>query len=555
MQSSNRRKSQSARRKPWPEFLLVLMLASGSALAQVLPPPNLPTTPGGLAGAERLFVREYSFEGNTVFPATELARVTEPFANREVTSEEIEGARRAVTVYYVNHGYVNSGAVIPDQNPTNGVVLIRIIEGKLSTIELHGNKWLRDSYIDSRVTRWSRPPLNLNEMKEGLQLLRENPNVRQVNAELKPGAAPGESVLDLRVVDQQPFRVGFQADNQRPPSVGSEEIWLLASDLNLTGHGDILDLRYGIANSTSDGMEFSGADNLAGSYTLPLNRYDTTVSFMASKLNTGIFEESLLPLDIKSETIGYGATLRQPVFQTADQEAAVGLTFDYHRNITWLLGEHFDVSPGAIDGRMSVSALRLTQEWLQREQSYVLALRSSFNIGVDLFDASDSPLPGAPNGQFFSWLGQGQYIQRLFNTQNELHLRLAGQWTAEPLLALEQLPVGGAATVRGYRENQLVRDRGFITSLEFRIPVLFNKTGAGTLFLAPFFDAGGGWNVHQASAEPTTIYSTGLGLVLQPNRHIHAQLFWGYRLRHVPTPADKDPQDLGLHFVVNVNVL
>ena len=80
----------------------------------------------------------------------------------------------------------------------------------------------------------------MNELKEGLQLLRQNPNVRQVNAELKPGAAPGEGVLDVRVADQQPFRVGLQADNHRPPSVGAEEISLLASDLNLTGHSDAL---------------------------------------------------------------------------------------------------------------------------------------------------------------------------------------------------------------------------------------------------------------------------------------------------------------------------
>jgi hypothetical protein len=31
-------------------------------------------------------------------------------------------------------------------------------------------------------------------------------------------------------------------------------------------------------------------------------------------------------------------------------------------------------------------------------------------------------------------------------------------------------------------------------------------------------------------------------------------LYWGYRLRHVTTPEDKDPQDLGLHFRINIDV-
>ena len=33
-------------------------------------------------------------------------------------------------------------------------------------------------------------PVNMTKLQEGLQLLRDNPNVRQINAELKPGTAP-----------------------------------------------------------------------------------------------------------------------------------------------------------------------------------------------------------------------------------------------------------------------------------------------------------------------------------------------------------------------------
>jgi hemolysin activation/secretion protein len=196
--------------------------------------------------------------------------------------------------------------------------------------------------------------------------------------------------------------------------------------------------------------------------------------------------------------------------------------------------------------------LRLSQEWLDRGQHHVLALRSTFNFGLNVLDATDNGIPSDPDGQFFSWLGQAQYVRRLFNTQNQLVLRLSGQWTAEPLLALEQISVGGAETVRGYRENQLVRDRGIISSIEFRLPVLFDKTGAGILYAAPFFDFGGGWNV-AGSPSPTTISSTGVGVLITPNRHIHAQLYWGYGLRDIETPEDEDPQDLGLHFRVNID--
>jgi hemolysin activation/secretion protein len=196
---------------------------------------------------------------------------------------------------------------------------------------------------------------------------------------------------------------------------------------------------------------------------------------------------------------------------------------------------------------MVAPVLRVSQEWLHRGQNHVLALRSTFNFGLNAFGATDSSVPGEPDAQFFSWVGQGQYIQRLFNTQNQLVLRLTGQWTAERLLALEQMSVGGLETVRGYLENQLVRDRAIVSSVEVRLPLLFNKQGAGIVHLAPFFDFGGGWNV-DGSPSPTTIYSTGAGLLLAPNKHISAQLYSGYRLRHVDIPGDSGAQGLGLHF-------
>jgi hemolysin activation/secretion protein len=520
--------------------------------AQVLPPP-----PAGqleskkLDSATRLFIRSFRFEGNTAFSTEELAKVTAPFTNREVTSGEIEEARRAVTLHYIDHGYVSSGAVLPNQTPTNGIVTMRVVEGHISRIEVRGNRWLRDGFITSRLERWDGPPLSINQLTEGLQLLRQNPNVRQINAELKPGAAPGEGILDARVVDDLPFRVGLQADNHRPPSVGAEEIYLLLADLNLTGNGDVLNLRYGIADSGPHGFDFSGFNNVEAGYALPLNRYETTIGGHGSKLDTSITEQPFVGLNIESETITYGAFLRQPFFQTPNHEVAFTLWFERRQNDTKLFGVPFNVSPGAVNGRMIDSVLRLSQEWFSRSQSEVLALRSTFNIGLDVLNATDHA--SEPNGQFVSWLGQAQYIRRLFNTQNQLHFRLNGQWTDEPLLAVEQMSVGGAETVRGYRENTLVRDRGITSSLEFQLPFLFNKAGSGIAYVAPFFDFGGGWN-RNASPQPTTIYSTGVGLLLAPNKYVNAQLYWGYRLRHIPMPPDKNAQDLGLHFQVNFNL-
>src|SRR5262249_3452892 len=107
-----------------------------------LPPPlsrpTLPPVPP-LAPEERerllgpwVFVQQILITGNTVFSEAELAAVTQDYVNRPVTSEDLEALRLALTRLYVNAGYVNSGAILPDQTVTGGIIRLQIIEGALT---------------------------------------------------------------------------------------------------------------------------------------------------------------------------------------------------------------------------------------------------------------------------------------------------------------------------------------------------------------------------------------------------------------------------------------
>ncbi|HNP28337.1 MAG: hypothetical protein KC592_19850 [Nitrospira sp.] len=59
-------------------------------------------------------IRKIHVEGSTVFTAEELSKVTASYENRELSNEDLEELRRALTLLYINNGYVNAGAIIPD---------------------------------------------------------------------------------------------------------------------------------------------------------------------------------------------------------------------------------------------------------------------------------------------------------------------------------------------------------------------------------------------------------------------------------------------------------
>src|SRR5688572_32644258 len=86
----------------------------------LLPPPPLAPKFEPIPGL-RVFVRDIRVTGSSVFTAEDLAKVTAPYLNRELTSEDLEALRVALTLLYVNNGYVNSGAILPDQTVTENV--------------------------------------------------------------------------------------------------------------------------------------------------------------------------------------------------------------------------------------------------------------------------------------------------------------------------------------------------------------------------------------------------------------------------------------------------
>lgn len=547
-------------------FILTAALMVTRVPAQEIAAPSLQLAPvqNRLSTASKVWVRRFRFEGNTAFSEGELSKIVAPFLGRPLLREELDDARRAVTLHYVHHGYINSGAVLPDQPVTDGVVTIRIIEGRVTAIHLTGNHWLRDGFITDRVNRWVGPPVNLNELQDGLQLLRQNHNIEQVNAELRPGNKPGEGVLDLRVKEPQPFRVGLQIDNHRPPSVHSMEILLTAADLNLTGNSDPLSVMYGIAEGGMNGFEFSDLKNMGATYTLPFTQYDTTLQLFGNRSDYAVVEEPFRPLNINSSTVRYGAKVRQPFWQGNNHEIAISAGFDREESSSFNLGKPYDFpESGSVNGRTAVSVLRLSQEWTDRRLNHVAVIRSTFNVGVDAFGVTDDG--SDRTSKFFSWQGQGQYARRLWNTSNQIVLRAAGQWTQDQLLPIEQFSVGGANSVRGYRENQLVRDRGMFASAELHLPVLYDKKGSPLIQLVPFYDFGGGWDMVASPVYPfgsssiltgssrqvTTISSAGIGILITPCKQVSAELFWGHPFRRVDSPHD-DPQDLGLSFRVNI---
>ena len=288
-------------------------------------PPALDDEPPTLSTLGSVEVRRFRFEGNTIFSDDELAVVLAAYLNRRVTIEALDEARQALTRHYVDHGYINSGAFLDDQAVVDGTITIGIIEGRLTDVSLDGPVWLDPSYILDRVRLGGEAPLHLPSLQEQLELLRQNPNIERIQAELRPGIAPGDSDLSIHVEEANAFHLGLRFDNHRSPSIGAERFGLLLRHTNLTGHGDRLHVDYSLTRDGFDDMDFAGLDLIDIAYTLPVTAYDTTLTVIYSRQDTLVVEEPFDQIDLTSETREFILALRHPLYQSPTTQVAFWL--------------------------------------------------------------------------------------------------------------------------------------------------------------------------------------------------------------------------------------
>jgi len=81
-------------------------------------PPVLPALkPSSGPG---FYLRKIHITGNTVLSDAELQAISRPYEGRNVNEDELRQLRQDLTAYYIGKGFINSGAVLPEQDIKNG---------------------------------------------------------------------------------------------------------------------------------------------------------------------------------------------------------------------------------------------------------------------------------------------------------------------------------------------------------------------------------------------------------------------------------------------------
>lgn len=424
--------------------------------------PEMPTAQR--LQSPKFLVQDIVVNGVTLFQTAEIDQVVAGFKGKELSLDELGGLVDELNKLYRGKGYLTTQAYIPPQDIENGKVTIEVLEGKIGSMSVSGNKYTKAWAVERVLEQDPGDVLNIKQLEDNLNSINQRENFR-LKAVLSPGEHTGETDVKLEVAERQPWQIAATFDNQGRPFIGYYRYGVEVTNQNLTGIGDRLYARWIGARGNGTNVALAG-------YALPLNRYGTELSynFAYSHVNVdlGIPNQQEITGSAQNHSILLSHPLDKKRYWTAD----AGVNF---RNVLSKLD-------GATTNSTFVFSMQSGLSFDRPDRYGRTFLRGQFTY--------------SPNQDFSKWELFGTRLTRLpFN--HMLITRANAQISPNDMPPVEQFQLGGAFSVRGYSEGLLVGDRGFNIGIEDRFPIPFmDKVSPWVnerVQLAAFFDYGSAW--------------------------------------------------------------
>ena len=514
-------------------------LAPQPAAAQTAPPPG-----DQPAAAPAFDVLEFQIEGNTALPVQVVEQAVTPHLGPQRGMAGVEAARAALDQAYQQAGWLSVVVDIPEQRVDGGVVRLRVIEGSVAQLRVTGARYFSQGWIRDKVPALASGNVpNFNDVQTQLAELNRRAE-RRVQPLLRPGQVPGTLDAELRVEDRLPLGASLELSNRHAANTVP---WRLTAHL----HYDNLFQREHSLGLTA----ITAPEDTRQARVLVLN-YSVPAGDGGSWSAYAVASDSLVePLGAsvigQGSTLGLRRTLPLPAVGRLGHSLTLGLDYKHLKQRT-VAGNDVISSPlrylplladwsGALVGPTATTQLKLSLAWASR--ALLRRTVDCAGLPTDQFECAQRHA----DGSFVVLRADLRHDGRLPAAGWTWQGRLALQRASGPLVSGEQYALGGADTVRGYRESEAAGDQAWLGSLSLRSPNQASALDLGALrelVASAYLDAGQVELLDPAVGQTryTDLYSAGLGLKLRLGEQLDSTLDLAWPLRRTLGAPQRDPR-------------
>ena len=512
-----------------------LQLILAQAQTAPAPAPAPPADP-------RFEIKKFTVKGATLINAEGLQLILAPFIGKSKDFGDVQKALESLEKTYTSKGYSAVQVILPEQQIENGDIQFNVVEAKIGKVVVEGNKYFDAADIRASVpkVREGQAP-NIFDISDNLRVANENP-AKQTTVLLRSGAEEGQVDAVVRVADERPNRLSLTLDNTGTQQTGIFRLGFGYQNANMFGRDHVLNAQYVTAPNDDGrtnrlGLYPSKHVLIVGAqYRIPLYQKGDTLEFSAgySNVNSGVVANLF---NISGSGSIFGVRYNQNLKKIGDLEHKLSYSLDwrgYRSQVTQIGVAGFGLVP---DVTVHPISLTYSGAYRQSESDSNFYVSVSQNLpggndaGTGAFEGDVATVPVRPparagaNPRYFvtRW---GFNHNRALPRDWQFRWGMSGQLTRDMLISGEQFGIGGADSVRGFLEREIINDNGYRGTLELYGPDFGNivpVAGARLRALA-FYDWGGVKRIRPAVLEEHGEHVSSVGLGLRFSRGTNLSL-------------------------------
>lgn len=476
----------------------------------------------------RFEIDEFRVEGNTVVPTREIEAAVYDFLGPDRDAADVEKARAALENLYQKRGYPTVTVQIPRQ-AAGSIVRIAVTERRIERVRVTHAR-----YFEPDAVRQGAPSLapgtvpNVNAVQRDMLALNRRPGLA-VTPELRPGQEPDTMDVDLHVTDEFPLHGSLELNNRSTADTTPLRLVGSIGYDNLWQRGDSIGLFFQVAaENTADALVYSAT------YTFRIP--GTSLSLVASYLKSDSNVVAVGGTDVigKGQIAGLRLMVPLPGGGGLTHNLAVGVDYKDFAQVLTLSGEGNRVPLTYVPITIAYNAT-WTDEKSHTELT-AAAVMGTPGFGSSTASFNENRAFASPG---FMYLRGAISHTRDLPWGMQFWARLQGQGTTDSLVPNEQFAVGGADTVRGYLEAEVLGDNAGALQIELRSPSFATAISprVNELRVHIFADAGA-TSLNQPLPDQRRTYglsSIGFGVRARIMDHASASLEDAYTLSDAST--------------------
>ncbi|WOE74046.1 ShlB/FhaC/HecB family hemolysin secretion/activation protein [Alterisphingorhabdus coralli] len=389
----------------------------------------------------------------------------EQYRGRCAGSQGLDYILRSLQAAFLDRGLITTRAGLPEQNLASGTLIVQVVPGVASGVTTNGEAkaftWDVASPVDGGDI------VDLRALEQGLEQMRRIQG-REVNVDLEPGEAPGETVLAVTSEQPRYLSASLGVNNYAGDTVGNWQGNAQIATLGLLGASEILSLSYNTRIAEPDVP--GDSSGFFGSLTFPLGWWTFGVSGSANDYSQQVLGE-VRDFETSGRLRTVSGFAERVIGRTQTSRTAVrgSLSRRWARNFI------DDVEIGI--QRQDVTDL--TAALLDRRYFGDIRVDSQFamRFGLDIFgaqDENDSRPEELPTARY-RIASADISVTIPFNTgANEgffdsWNTTIRAQYSDQNLYGADAIAIGGPFTVRGFDvDRALIGRSGFFMRQELR---------------------------------------------------------------------------------------